>query len=75
MGIARKSTSLAASVRTCSTTSLKYKKIQGSIADCDELYSGAMNQLDAAVKSIALGKLQDRLMNLSAGIEAPDTCC
>lgn len=50
------------------------KRIQGPLADCDELYSSAVDQLDAAARGIESGKLQDTLTNLSAAADAPQTC-
>ncbi|EMS55196.1 Putative invertase inhibitor [Triticum urartu] len=50
------------------------RRIQGPLADCDELYSSAVDQLDAAARGISSGKFQDALTNLSAAADAPQTC-
>ncbi|KAE8804233.1 putative invertase inhibitor [Hordeum vulgare] len=50
------------------------KRILGPLADCDELYSSAVDQLDAAARAIASGNLQDAVTNLSAAADAPQTC-
>uniref|UniRef100_A0ACD5UTW2 Uncharacterized protein n=1 Tax=Avena sativa TaxID=4498 RepID=A0ACD5UTW2_AVESA len=57
--------------------SVKDKKVRSGLEDCDDLYSQAVDELDAAAKGVAAGTpqgLQDAVTNLSAAADAPQTC-
>uniref|UniRef100_A0ACD5UES7 Uncharacterized protein n=1 Tax=Avena sativa TaxID=4498 RepID=A0ACD5UES7_AVESA len=57
--------------------SVKDKKVRSGLDDCDELYSQAVDELDAAAKGVAAGTpqgSQDAVTNLSAAADAPLTC-
>ncbi|KAM0896550.1 hypothetical protein ACQ4PT_023132 [Festuca glaucescens] len=56
---------------------MKDKKVRSGLDDCDELYSDAVDELDTAAKGVASGTpegLKDAVTNLSAAMDAPQTC-
>ena len=58
-------------------SSVKDKKVRSGLDDCKDLYSGAVDQLVAAAKGVAAGMpqgLKDAVTNLSAVMDAPQTC-
>jgi pectinesterase inhibitor-like protein len=57
--------------------SVKDKKVRSGLDDCHDVYSEAVDELDAAVKGVEAGTpqgLKDAVTNLSGAMDAPQTC-